>query len=186
MKKIIMIFICLCFTTLAQAEHGQDSPASKLQVKLFSYQLLLSIYDFDYQQFIQQQKTAAKLFTPQGWMVFQKALLKSKLIEVIQKNRYTVTAVPLFPPKIGQQGMKNGSYQWQVEMPAMVVYKNDSYQQVQYLDIKMNLVYQNKLLAQSFIASPGKPITCQQTTKDLKVTPPTPDKLSAKSSANKK
>ena len=110
------------------------------------------------------------MFNSGGWNDFLDVILKSKLLDSVNKNKYTVTTIPLSPPAITKQGLAKGVYFWNVEFPAMIVFKNDEYQQVQYVNIKQRIIYKDKKLhVVQFLAIKGTPINCQETSKGITV-----------------
>lgn len=178
MKKLISsVLLSILMITLSPLSLASDAmppikgPVENVEVKKFSFNLLFSIYDFSYKNAMERQKQAAMMFSSTGWENFQKALLKSKLLESVKTNKYIVTTTPLIPPEVIKQGLKKGIYYWQVKFPAMIVFKNADYQQVQYINIKLHITYKDKLRAEEVVAEKGTPINCQQTSKGIIITP---------------
>lgn len=175
MKKISLIRMLSCFlllmTQISYATENEiqvKSPVSGIKVKLFALNALFSVYDFDHSNITHRQKAAAKLFTGDGWANFLSAMNKSKLLDYVRKNKYQVTTTALRPALISKQALRYGVYYWDVEYPAMVVFKNEKVQQVQYLNIKQRVVYKNKeLQVEKFLATQGKAINCEQTSKEI-------------------
>lgn len=164
--KYTVFFAALLIGSVAHAQEVKP-PLDEREVKLFAYTSLLAIYDFDYKNYLSRQKQAAETFTGSGWLNFQQALIKSKLLEAVKKNKYSVTTVPLAPPVITQRGLVKGVYQWTVQLPAMVVFKNEAYQQVQYLDLTMLVLYQQGLKLQSVATRKRAPLNCEQTSPQI-------------------
>lgn len=175
MKKYIFVFGFICSLCTQAIAIPLKAPKTSDDVMLFSYRLLLVVYNFNYQNYLPRQKEAATMFTGEGWDSFLTSLTKSRLIDSIKKNKYFVSVTPLSPPSIVDQGLKTGTYFWKVKQPAMVIYKNDTYQQVQYLNIDMTLVFENGIKARDFIATKGEPINCQKTSSFLTITPQKPE-----------
>ncbi len=147
-------------------------PIDNIKVKVFSNTAIVSLYDFSYKNYLSRQKQTARFFTSKGWFALTKALIASNLNTNVAKNKYTVTSVATAPPTIKNQGLKQGLYHWQVIMPVMIIYKNPEYQQVQYLNVTLNLIYQDKLLINELITRPGKAPPCETTSTTIKITPP--------------
>lgn len=171
MKKALLITLFCSLSFNGYSQPGGKSPMPNMEVKLFAYQVLLYVYHFKYDTLFNDQRKAAKLFTGPGWQGFQSAVTSSKLITMVKKHKYQVEAVPLSPPKITKQGVVKSEYLWQVDLPAMVVYKNPSYQQVQYLNVSILVTYMNKKLkVKQFVTTKGKPINCAKTSEKIKLT----------------
>ncbi len=91
----------------------------------------------DYQQRLQE---ASSYFTRRGWQSFSEALEKARILETVEKNQQIVTAAPQRAPIILQQGVKNGVYQWVVELPLIVTYQAGSTTQNTNLKVRMIIV----------------------------------------------
>lgn len=177
MKKSTLISIVFSFlalaTQMAFANDGEmqvKSPVEASKVNMFAVTTLFAVYDFDHSNILPRQKNAATMFTSDGWANFLSAMNKSKLVDSVKKNKYIVTTTPLRPAKITKQALKYGVYYWDVELPAMIVFKNDDFQQVQYLNIKQRIVFKdNHLQVDRFLATKGEPLNCKETSKGITV-----------------
>lgn len=167
--KAYLLILGLAALGQSYAAQAPKAPISDSKVKFFAYQTLMATYEYNYKNIINSQREAAKLFTGKGWVSFQKAIIDSKVLIAVKQNRYQVSATPLQPADIVKQGLADGRYYWDLKYPAMVVYKNASYQQVQYLEMDMRIVYQDKLLVEQLVAKKGKPINCQQNSSNIEV-----------------
>ncbi len=160
MMKRLCIFLLLMFPWITFAI---NAPKNDIEVKVFANTAIVSVYDFNFNNMIPRQKQAATHFTANGWINFSKALTQSKLLDAVKKNRYEVSAVAMRPPKIIHQGLSSGTYRWKVMMPTMVVYKNDTKEQVQYLNVTLEIYYQRgRLLINNLISEPGEPLVCEK------------------------
>lgn len=84
----------------------------------------------DYKRRLQQ---SSRNFTRIGWVSFTTALEKSGIIDKVVANNQVATAVPASAPILIQEGIVNGRYQWQVQVPLLVTYQAGSSVQ----DVKM-------------------------------------------------
>ena len=98
---------------------------------------IVTTYTFSADNFLERQKEIAKYFTTQGWINYTKAMLAAKLQESVEKNSYAVSAVALLPPKITYLSK---THEWQANMPLLVLYKNQEYQQKQTLEVVVTFV----------------------------------------------
>lgn len=170
MRRILLLstLIFLTSTTLAQVK----APKSDVDVKVFANTAIVSIYDFNAENILARQKDSAKRFSASGWIAFSKAFTSSQLLEMVKKHHYDVSSVAMRPPKITSQGLSAGRYQWMVTMPTMVVFKNPSYQQVQYLNVSLMVIYQKgRLLVNQITSVPGKALACEKTSDNLTIKP---------------
>lgn len=177
MKKITLypmalFLFLLSLNTMSYAGTfaSPPSPLKDTAIKAFSFNLLLSVYDFKPDNMQENFQSAAKNFSSNGWQTFMKALLDSKVLNSVKKNNYLVTSTPLSPPEILEKGLYKGVYFWKVGFPAMIVFKNDTYQQVQYVTIKLHINYINEQLkTESFIATKSEPLMCKKTSPEIVV-----------------
>ncbi len=167
MKKIILFVLLL---PISQA-FAIRAPASDIDAKILTNKAVISVYTYSYNNIEQRQQQTAMLFTSNGWVAFIKAFIKSGIKANVEKHRYHVTSVATAPVKIDKKVLTRGIFNWYTTMPVMVVYKNDDYQQVQYLNAHVHIVYQKGLKVQEFKISKGEPVYCKQNSKNIKVSP---------------
>lgn len=167
---VAFVFLLTQASFAGSDEIQAPSPVPDVKVKIFAIDTLFAVYDFDHTNIKEHQKQAAKMFSGDGWTDFLSVIESSKLMDSVTKNKYVVTTSPLLPAKISKQALKQGVYYWIVEYPAMIVFKNDDYQQVQYVNIKERIIYKDKTLQMDkFLASKGKALNCEETSKGITV-----------------
>lgn len=125
MIKKTVIFLLAMLPLLAQAQ------SEKTQLSVWANEAIVETYTFNYKNYLKAQKEIAKYFTADGWKAYSQALLKSKLLDTVKKNKYKVNAVATAPPQVKTRAKGN----WQAVMPVLVVYENPQYQQKQHLKI---------------------------------------------------
>jgi hypothetical protein len=103
MKRII--FLLMIVSSWA---HAVAPPVDNIAVKVFANTAIVSIYDFNFKNYMTRQKSTAKMFSAKGWMAFNQALIQSKLNAMVLSHHYSVTAVATRPPTIVSQGLKGG------------------------------------------------------------------------------
>lgn len=124
-------FVILFFNLLSTLIHATPN---NTQLAVWANEAIIATYNYDYKNYLTQQKAIAQYFTAPGWIAYSTALNASKLPQDVQKNAYYVSAVATYPPTI-----KNvGPQQWQATMPILVIYKNPQYQQKQTLNVTIN------------------------------------------------
>ncbi len=128
MNKVMHAFVMVFLLSLSTLVY---SAADKTQLVVWVSEAITATYSFNHENFVQRQKEIAKYYTVDGWKAYSDALLKSGLLKTVEKNNYSVTAVPTLPPVIKQIDEKN----WQADMPLLVHYQNPQHQQKQHLKI---------------------------------------------------
>lgn len=83
-------------------------------------------FTFDYEHFRAQLQSAASFFTPAGWQLFISGLQKSNNLNIIQKYQLVGSAIPYDKPTITWLGQVSGVFAWKVDVPLLVIYKNDA------------------------------------------------------------
>jgi hypothetical protein len=106
---------------------------NSVELSIWANEAIVSTYTYNYQNYLSEQKKIARYFTPHAWIIYTEALTNSKLIESIEKNKYSVTAVALSPPAVKSLGPNI----WQASMPTLVAYKNNQHEQKQRLLITL-------------------------------------------------
>lgn len=100
---------------------------------------------FGFNDYRRRLQESSRHFTRRGWGSFVKALDDSGIIEAVEKNRQVITAAPRSAPTILAEGVMDGVYQWQVEMPMMMTYQFGQTQRNMVLNIRINIVRLPKL-----------------------------------------
>jgi hypothetical protein len=125
---IILLSIIHCFGGKIYAAQVNDS-----KINAWVAEAILNTYTFDAENLIARQKIIAKYFTANGWIDYSKALRDSKLIAVVQKNKYSVAAIPLKAPLVET----TEDHKFTASMPIIVTYHGKSSEQTQALDVKI-------------------------------------------------
>lgn len=107
---------------------------NNVSLAVWANEAIVASYSYDAEHYLEQQAQIAKYFTSDAWMAFSKANRAAGLIDAVQKNAYTVSAVALMPPHITALSAN----QWQAKMPLLVVYSNPQYQEKQTLEVSIN------------------------------------------------
>lgn len=89
-------------------------------------QAATEVMTFGFHDYRRRLQEASRNFTRIGWSSFTAALEKSRIIEMVEANQQVVTAAPRSAPVLVQEGLVNGRYQWQVELPIVVTYQAGS------------------------------------------------------------
>ncbi len=100
---------------------------------------------FGFHDFRKRLQESSRFFTRSGWASFTRALESSRIIETVENNQQVVVAAPRSAPVVVSEGIQNGRYQWEVEMPMTVTYRAGSQTRSDNLLIRLLLVRVPKL-----------------------------------------
>lgn len=92
---------------------------------------IVETYTYQYDDYLARQKVVAHYFTAKAWMDYLSALNESKLLTLVKKEKYSVSAVATMPPTISSIA----PHQWKAVMPLLVRYQSSTDQQKQYLEV---------------------------------------------------
>lgn len=127
----------------------------------WSAQAATEVMTFGFNDYRRRLQDASRNFTRDGWASFTAALDKSRILEMVQQNQQVVTAAPRSAPVLVSEGMQNGRYQWQVEIPMVVTYQAGSQTRADNLIVTLLIVRVSKLESangvgiEQWIAQPG-------------------------------
>lgn len=92
----------------------------------WSAQAATEVMTFGFNDYKRRLQQASRNFTRLGWVSFTSALEKSRIIEMVEANGQVVSAAPASAPILISEGVVNGRYQWQVQVPLVVTYQAGS------------------------------------------------------------
>ncbi len=104
------------------------------QMSVWVNEAIVETYTYQFDDYRERQKIFSHYFTAEAWIAYIKALNESKLLDVVKKNKYSVSAVATMPPTITASGPRH----WQAVMPLLVRYKNPQIEQKQFLDVALD------------------------------------------------
>lgn len=133
MRHLRNFVLALSWLTLSFPLSLYAAP-DEAQLSVWVNEAIVATYTYNYKNFLARQKEIAHYFTADGWQLYSKDLLASKLPQAVQTNGYFVSAVATMPPVV----KSTGTNQWQASMPLLVVYKNPAYEQKQTLRVILN------------------------------------------------
>lgn len=108
-------------------------------------QAATEVMTFGFHDYRRRLQEASRNFTKIGWASFTTALEKSRIIEMVEANQQVVTAAPRSAPILISEGLQNGRYQWQVELPIVVTYQAGSQNRADNLLLTLLIVRVPKL-----------------------------------------
>ena len=131
MKQYRLFLTIACFF-IASLAHSTDNTLTQ---SLWANQVISSVYHYDYNTYMADQKKIARYFSAAAWIEFTKANAKVKLPQLIKEHQWSVRSVPIAPPVL--KPLPEGH--WQADMPILVQYKNN--QQAQYQTMQVQLQF---------------------------------------------
>lgn len=81
------------------------------------------VMTFGFHDYRRRLQEASRHFTRRGWESFTKALQASGIVDTITSNRQVLTATPRGAPTLVSEGVVNGRYEWQIEVPMLISYE---------------------------------------------------------------
>lgn len=118
----------------ATTEDGRLVPMVALNEPNLSIPALLSwsaqsateVLTFSFNDYKRRLQEASRNFTRVGWSSFTAALEKARILDMVEENRQVVSAAPTSAPVLVEEGLVNGRYQWQVQIPMVITYQAGS------------------------------------------------------------
>lgn len=134
------------------------------QLLSFASEATLSAFTYNYNDYRRHfQNTSSQFFTPQGWRQFVTKLRESGNLETVVNNKLLVKAQPTDAAIILSQGMDDGIYSWQIQLPIMLIYQGNGTQPTKQ-DLVVNIHVRrtgdieglNGIAIDSMVATPRK------------------------------
>ena len=100
---------------------------------------------FGFNDYRRRLQEASRNFTRVGWASFTTALERSRIMEMVEANQQVVTAAPSSAPVLVSEGVVNGRYQWQVEVPMIINYQAGSQTRAARIILTLLIVRVSKL-----------------------------------------
>ncbi len=95
---------------------------------------------FGFHDYRRRLQEASRHFTRRGWESFTRALQTSGIIDAITTNRQVITATPRGAPTLISEGIVNGRYEWQIEVPMLISYEYGSGSKQSQLTLRLLVV----------------------------------------------
>lgn len=101
----------------------QNSPSLKADTILaIATKGAIASYTFDFVNYKQQISLAKYYFTASGWKNYLASI--ADVIKTVKSNKLFIYAVVNGPPIIARQGVVDGVYSWEVQLPFLVTYQS--------------------------------------------------------------
>lgn len=109
----------------ATTEDGRVVPMISLSEPNMSHSAILSwvaqttteTMTFGFNDYRQRLQSASQYFTRSGWVSFVAALDQAGTMNALATERQIISSVPAQAPVILSEGVKDGVYQWVIELP---------------------------------------------------------------------
>ncbi len=111
----------------------------------WSAQAATEVMTFGFNDYKRRLQEASRHFTRVGWAGFTTALEKSRIIEMVETNQQVVSAAPASAPILISEGVVNGRYEWQVQIPLVITYQAGASVRSDRLQVAMTIVRVPKL-----------------------------------------
>lgn len=108
-------------------------------------QAATEVMTFGFHDYRRRLQEASRNFTRIGWASFTTALEKSRIMESVEQNQQVLTAAPTSAPVLISEGIVNGRYQWQVELPMVITYQAGALKRADNLVLTLLIVRVSKL-----------------------------------------
>lgn len=153
----------------ATTNEGQIQPIVPLNqphltpsaVNRFAVEAVTSSLTYDFANYRADFQDAQRWFVkPTGWNSFVEAIQRSGTLDLVKKRKFNTTAIAQ-NAIILQEGVRNGVYEWRVQMPVKVAYQSSSEVTSQDLIVTVRLqrlhTYQSPeaVAIGQFVATPG-------------------------------
>lgn len=126
---------------VALSEPNLSTPA----LMAWTAQAATEVMTFGFHDYRRRLQEASRNFTQLGWASFTKALENSRIMEMVQANQQVITAAPRSAPVLVSEGMVDGRYQWQVEIPMVITYQAGNQTRAENLIVTLLIVRVSKL-----------------------------------------
>lgn len=132
----------------ATTEDGRLVPMTALDEPNLSTPALMSwvaqsateVMTFGFNDYRRRLQEASRNFTRKGWESFTQALQRSRIIEMVETNQQVTTAAPAGAPVLQSEGLVNGRYQWQIQLPMIISYQSGAKTRSDNLMINLTVV----------------------------------------------
>lgn len=93
---------------------------SKPALLSWATQAATEVMTFGFNDYRRRLQEASRHFTRQGWLSFTEALQRADIVESVRQNRQAISAAPRSAPILLSEGIINGRFQWEVQIPLNV------------------------------------------------------------------
>jgi len=118
-------------TEQTPAQQASTPTTMDSKVIQFSENAAVTTFSYDYKNYQDSLDKMEPFFTKNGWISFNKALKQSNNLQVIQKEKLSVSATLSGKSQVTHHNNGSDKELWQVQVPIQVTYKNEKNDQIQ-------------------------------------------------------
>lgn len=117
-----------------------QSRPSAYAVAVFANEAAIAAYTYSYATYKQRLiDLHYKYFTTRGFAEYQRALLASNNLLAVEQKKFVVSATATDSPLIMKEGYINNIYTWEVQVPLLVTYQNNTEKIHQHLIVNLKI-----------------------------------------------
>jgi len=90
----------------------------------WSSEAIAETMTFGFNDYRRRLQDSSRFFSPTGWESFTSALKRSRIIEMVEANQQVLTAAAQGAPVLVSEGVKDGVYTWEVQVPVVLTYQS--------------------------------------------------------------
>jgi intracellular multiplication protein IcmL len=94
---------------------------------------------FGFNDYHSRLQNSSRYFSSKGWESFTQALERSRIIEMVEANQQVVTTTAQGAPVVLSEGVKEGIYGWEVEVPVVITYQAGARTRTDRLLVRLNI-----------------------------------------------
>lgn len=103
-------------------------------------QAATEVMTFNFNDYRRRLQESSRNFTRKGWESFTVALQNSRTIDAVLENQQIVFAAPEGAPILLSEGIINGRYQWDVQLPMVITYQSGARKRNDKLFVNLKIV----------------------------------------------
>jgi len=106
-------------------EYGSlTTPVQETSIIAWANEAAISAYTYNFASYQKDFQKTSAYFTPKAWREFLSALKHSGNLETVIKKKLVISAVTTNKSHILEEGVKEGTYTWVVQVPLEVQYQS--------------------------------------------------------------
>lgn len=79
---------------------------------------------FGFNDYKRRLQGSSRYFSKKGWASFTTALERARILEMVEANQQVVSAAAQGAPVLVSEGVKDGVYTWNVQVPTVLTYQS--------------------------------------------------------------
>jgi intracellular multiplication protein IcmL len=112
--------------------------------RIWAKEAALASFDYNYRNYKESLRDTSQFYTKKGWRDFSDALSSSGNLQAVINNKLSVSASALQPPTIITEGVVDGVYTWNIEVPLLIEYAGPKKITQQTVNVRMKVIRTDK------------------------------------------